>query len=91
MQSIHPDCDESFNPVCHALIKNFIPSLTGNPITEIEFQVYEKPTRLAGLGIQDPLLSTLFRHFILLLKAPKFYPNLYSQKTPLILTLMKQP
>ena len=88
LQRIHPDCDELFNPLRTALINNFIPSLIGNPITEIEFQIFEKPTRMAGLGIRD-LLTTLFRHLILLLKAPKFYLHLYSQVTPLILTLMK--
>ena len=51
LQRIHPDCDELFNPLRTALINNFIPSLIGNPITEIEFQIFEKPTRMAGLGI----------------------------------------
>jgi len=59
LQRIHPDCDELFNPLCTALINNFIPSLIGNPITEIEFQIFEKPTRMAGLGIRDPVNNSI--------------------------------
>ena len=53
LQRIHPDCDELFNPLHTALINNFIPFLIGNPITEIEFKIFDKPKRVAGLGIQD--------------------------------------
>ena len=59
LQRIHPDCDELFNPLRTALINHFIPSLIGNPITEIEFQIFEKPTRMAGLGIRDPVNNSI--------------------------------
>ena len=39
-------------------MEDFIPSLVGNPISEIEFKIMEKPTRLAGLGIRDPVSSS---------------------------------
>ena len=55
LQRIHPDCDS----LRTALINNFIPSLIGDPITEIEFQIFEKPTRLAGLGIRDPVINSM--------------------------------
>ena len=88
LQRIHPDCDELFNPLRTALINNFIPFLIGNPITEIEFQIFENQQEWQDWASKT-LLTTLFRHLILLLKAPKFYLHLYSQVMPLILTLMK--
>ena len=33
--------------------------MIGNPITEIEFQIFEKPTRMAGLGIRDPVNNSI--------------------------------
>jgi hypothetical protein len=58
LQRVFPDCQELFSPLRKTLMEDFIPSLVGNPISEIEFKIMEKPTRLAGLGIRDPVSSS---------------------------------
>ena len=38
--------------------EDFIPSLVGNPISEIQFKIMEKPTRLNEFGKRDPTNSS---------------------------------
>ena len=33
--------------------------MIGNPIMEIKFQIFEKPTRMAGLGIRDSVNNSI--------------------------------
>ena len=40
--------------------EEFLPALTGCPLTEIETQIIEKPTRMVGLGIRDPVTSAKY-------------------------------
>ena len=58
LQRVFPDCQELFSPLRKTLMEDFILSLVGNLISEIEFKIMEKPTRLAGLGIRDPVSSS---------------------------------
>ena len=57
MQRVFPDCEELFSPLCQSLINKFFPALTGNPINEQEYNILEKPIRMAGVGIRDPVAS----------------------------------
>ena len=50
MQRIFPDCKDLFSPLKQSLLEDFFPSLTSNPISDLEFNIFEKPTRMAGLG-----------------------------------------
>ena len=47
-----------FYPLRCTLKDSFLPSLTEQSITEELFQILEKPTRMAGLGIRDPVQSS---------------------------------
>ena len=60
MQRIFPDCEELFSPLKQSLLEDFFPSLTSNPISDLEFNIFEKPTRMAGLGIRDPVTSSSY-------------------------------
>ena len=55
-----PDCEDLFSPLKQSLLKEFFPSLTSNPISDLEFNIFEKPTRMAGLGIRDPVTSSSY-------------------------------
>ena len=57
MQRVFPDCEELFSPLCQSLMNEFFPALTGNPINEQEYNILEKPIRMAGLRIRDPVAS----------------------------------
>ena len=60
LQRVFPDCETLFSPLRVTLLKleDFIPSVVGNQINETDFNIIEKPTRLAGLGIRDPVASS---------------------------------
>ena len=62
MQRVFPGCEELFYPLRCALKDSFLPSLTQQSITEELFQILKKPTRMAGLGIRDPVQSSKNRH-----------------------------
>ena len=55
MQQVFPDCEELFSPLRQSLMNEFFPALTGNPINEQEYNILDKPIRMAGLGIRDPV------------------------------------
>ena len=58
LQRVLPECEELFSPLCQSLLNEFFPALTGTPINDLEFSILEKPTRMAGLGIRDPVASS---------------------------------
>ena len=58
LQRVFPDCETLFSPLRVTLLEDFIPSVVGNQINETDFNIIEKPTRLAGLGIRDPVASS---------------------------------
>ena len=58
LQRVFPDCETLFSPLRVTLLEDFIPSVVGNQINETDFKIIEKPTRLAGLGIRDPVASS---------------------------------
>ena len=60
MQRIFPDCEDLFSPLKQSLLEDFFPSLTSNPISDLEFNIFEKPTRMAGFGIRDPVTSSSY-------------------------------
>ena len=60
MQRIFPDCKDLFSPLKQSLLEDFFPSLTSNPISDLEFNIFEKPTRMAGLSIRDPVTSSSY-------------------------------
>ena len=57
LQRIFPNSEELFSPLQQTLFEEFLPALPGCPLTEIETQIIEKPTRMVGLGIRDPVTS----------------------------------
>ena len=62
------------------LIEDFIPSLVGNQINETDFNIIEKPTRLAGLGIREPVGSS--KHcYERSKKATKLLPKAITQNS----------
>ena len=60
LQRIFPNSEELFSPLRQTLFEEFLPALTGCPLTEIETQIIEKPTRMVGLGIRDPVTSAKY-------------------------------
>ena len=60
MQRVFPDCEELFSPLRQSLMHEFFPALTGNTINDQEYNILEKPIRMAGLGIRDPVFSAQY-------------------------------
>ena len=60
MQRVFPDCEDLFSLKKQSLLEDFFPSLTSNPISDLEFNIFEKPTKMAGLGIRDPVASSSY-------------------------------
>ena len=58
LQRVLPECEELFSPLRQSLLNEFFPALAGTPINDLEFSILEKPTRMAGLGIRDPVASS---------------------------------
>ena len=57
LQRIFPDSKELFSPLQQTLFNDFFPALTGAALSDTEKNIIEKPTRMAGLGIRDPVAS----------------------------------
>ena len=57
LQRIFPDSAELFSPLRQTLFNDFFPTLTGATLSDTEINIIEKPTRMAGLGIRDPVAS----------------------------------
>jgi len=57
LQRIFPDSEELFFPLRQTLFDDFFPALTANDLSDTEKNILEKPTRMAGLGIRDPVTS----------------------------------
>ena len=82
LQRVFPDCDEYFSPLRKILWEQFFPALHGNPLNEEEYQIQEKPVRMAGLGIRDPVASS--KHsFNTSLKATKLLSDAILSKISL--------
>ena len=60
MQPVFPDCEELFSLLRQSLMNEFSPALTGNTINDQEYNILEKPIRMAGLGIRDPVVSAKY-------------------------------
>ena len=39
IQRVFPDCEDLFSPLKQSLLKDFFPSLTSNPISDLEFNI----------------------------------------------------
>ena len=64
------------------LWEQFFPALHGNLLNEEEYQIQEKPVRMAGLGIRDPVTSS--KHsFNTSLKATKLLSDAILSKISL--------
>ena len=55
LQRIFPDSEELFSPLRQTLFDDFFPALSACDLSDTEKNIFEKPTRMAGLGIRDPV------------------------------------
>ena len=57
LQRIFPDSEELFSPLRQTLFDDFFPALSACDLSDTEKNIFEKPTRMAGLGIRDPVAA----------------------------------
>ena len=55
LQRVLPDCADLFSPICDALQEQFWSSLVAGSVSETESELFCLPTKLAGMGIRDPV------------------------------------
>jgi hypothetical protein len=60
LQTLFPNSKELFSPLRQTLFEFFLLALTACPLNETETQIIEKPTRMVGLGIRDPVTSAKY-------------------------------
>ena len=57
LQRVIPNCSILFSPLSDitCIKEKFLPSIFGSTVSDIEFDLFTLPTRLAGLGLGDPV------------------------------------
>ena len=62
LQRVIPNCAEAFAPLRDTINKTFWPTVLGGSVSEQEMALFSLPTRLGGLGVQDPVESAELAH-----------------------------
>lgn len=55
LQRVIPNCSILFSPLSDIIKEKFFPSIFGSTVSDIEFDLFTLPARLAGLGLGDPV------------------------------------